>query len=126
MAKSAAEPVPQKELTPSDSSRVTAILNKGARFSGKLTFEGTVKIGGQFEGEIYTPDNLVVDSGAFVSAQIEAESVIISGHVEGHIFARRKVLMHPPAVFKGTVTTPSLKIDEGVVFEGASYMSKDS
>ncbi len=32
--------------------------------------------------------------------------------------------MNPPAIFKGTVTTPSLKIEEGVVFEGASHMPK--
>ena len=27
-------------------------------------------------------------------------------------------MMHPPAVFKGTLTTPSLRIDEGAIFEG--------
>ncbi|MGE0634205.1 MAG: polymer-forming cytoskeletal protein [Pseudobdellovibrionaceae bacterium] len=50
--------------------------------------------------------------------------MVISGYVEGNIFARRRVIMHPPAIFIGSVTTPSLRIDEGVVFEGASYMPK--
>lgn len=104
--------------------QVSAILDKGASFEGKLTFEGTVQIGGEFRGEIFTKDTLVVNKGSFVSAQIEAETIIISGRVEGNIFARQKVIMHPPAVFKGTVTTPSLRIEEGVVFEGASYMPK--
>jgi cytoskeletal protein CcmA (bactofilin family) len=103
---------------------VTAILDRGASFDGKLTFEGTVQIGGAFKGEIFTKDILIINQGAFVQAQIEADTVIISGHVEGNLFARRRVIMHPPAVFKGTVTTPSLRIDEGVVFEGASYMPK--
>lgn len=104
--------------------RITAILDKGSSFEGKLTFEGTAQIGGNFTGEIFTQDTLIINQGAVVSAQIEAETVIINGRVEGNLFARRRVLMHPPAVFKGTVTTPSLKIDEGVVFEGASYMPK--
>ncbi len=104
--------------------QVSAILERGASFEGKLTFEGTVQIGGEFRGEIFTNDTLVVNDGAYVAAQIEADYIIISGKVEGNIFARKKVIMHPPAVFKGTVTTPSLKIDEGVVFEGASYMPK--
>ncbi len=104
--------------------QVTALLDMGAAFDGRLTFEGTVRIGGQFRGEIFTNDTLVVNPGAFVEAQIEADTVIISGTVKGNIFARRRVLMHPPAVFQGTVTTPSLRIDEGVVFEGASYMPK--
>lgn len=103
---------------------VTAILDQGAHFDGRLSFEGTAQIGGHFKGEIFTKDTLVVNEGAQVVAQIEADTIIISGRVEGNLFARRRVIMHPPAVFKGTVTSPSLRIDEGVVFEGASYMPK--
>lgn len=104
---------------------VSAILDHGAKFEGKLTFEGTVQIGGEFRGEVFTKDTLVVTQGAVVCAEIEAETIIISGRVEGNLFARRRVIMHPPAIFKGTVTSPSLRIDEGVVFEGASYMPKN-
>ncbi len=104
--------------------RVTALLDQGASFDGRLTFEGTVRISGHFKGEIFTNDTLVINPGAQVEAQIEADTVIISGSVRGNIFARRKVVMHPPATFRGTVTTPSLRIDEGVVFEGASYMPR--
>jgi len=105
--------------------QVTAILDHGAKFEGKLTFEGAVQIGGEFSGEIFTKDTLIVNEGASVFAEIEADTIIISGRVEGNLFARRRVIMHPPAVFKGTVTSPSLRIDEGVVFEGASYMPKN-
>lgn len=104
--------------------QMTALLDHGCMFDGRLTFEGTVRIGGWFRGEIFSNDTLVVNPGAKVDAQIEADTVIICGRVKGNIFARRKVIMHPPAIFTGTVTTPSLRIDEGVVFEGASYMPK--
>jgi len=107
------------------SGQVTALLDHGASFDGRLTFEGTVRIGGVFKGEIFTNDTLVINPGSVVEAQIEADTVIISGEVKGNIFAKRRVIMHPPAAFKGTVTTPSLRIDEGVVFEGASYMPKN-
>ncbi len=106
------------------SGNVTAILDQGTTFEGKLSFEGTVQIGGNFKGEIFTKDTIVVNETASINAQIEADVIIISGRVEGNIFARRRVIMHPPAIFKGTVTSPSLRIDEGVVFEGASYMPK--
>ncbi len=103
---------------------VSAILDQGSSFDGRLTFEGTVQIAGEFKGEIFTNDTLIVSKGSFVSAQIEADVIIISGKVEGNLYARKKIIMYPPAVFRGTVTTPSLKIDEGVVFEGASYMPR--
>jgi cytoskeletal protein CcmA (bactofilin family) len=114
------------ELFSEDSPRgkISAILEKGSKFEGRLAFEGTVKISGEFKGEIFTPDNLVVNAGAVVEANIEADLIIICGKVEGNIFARKRVIMHPPATFKGTVTSPSLRIDEGVVFEGASYMPR--
>ncbi|MFZ4405332.1 MAG: bactofilin family protein [Pseudobdellovibrionaceae bacterium] len=103
---------------------ITAILDQGTYFEGKLSFEGTVQIGGSFKGEIFTKDTIIINESAQIAAQIEADTIVINGRVEGHLFARRKVVMHPPAVFKGTVTSPSLRIDEGVVFEGASYMPK--
>lgn len=103
---------------------VTSILDYGTRFEGKLSFEGTVQIGGEFVGEIYTNDTVIINEKASVQAQIEADVIIISGHVEGNLFARGRVIMRPPAAFKGTVTSPSLRIDEGVVFEGASYMPR--
>jgi cytoskeletal protein CcmA (bactofilin family) len=112
------------EITSNNNRAVTAILDQGATFEGKLSFEGTVQIGGCFKGEIFTKDTLVINPGSKVIAQVEAENIIISGYVEGNLFARKKIIMHPPAVFKGTVTTPSLRIEEGVVFEGASYMPK--
>ena len=112
-------------VDPIEPGQLTALLDLGATFEGRLTFEGTVRIGGEFKGEIFTKDTLVINPGAKVEAQIEADVVIISGSVTGHVFARRRVIMHPPATFRGTVTTPSLQIDEGVMFEGASYMPKN-
>lgn len=114
----------EESVENSATQQVTALIDQGASFEGQLTFEGTVRISGKFKGEIFTKDTLVIDTGAEVEAQIEADVVIISGQLKGNVFARRRVQMFPPAVFKGTVTTPSLKIEEGVVFEGATYMPK--
>jgi cytoskeletal protein CcmA (bactofilin family) len=109
-----------------ESGSINAVLDKGAQFEGKLTFEGTVRIAGKFTGEIFTNDVLVISEGAEVNAQIDAAVVIISGTVIGHISAREKVVAHPPAIIRGTVTTPSLRIDEGVVFEGSTTMPRDN
>ena len=113
---------PLKEEPNLGDTRVTGLLDRGARFEGKLTFEGVVRIGGEFYGEIFTQDTLVIHPGARVVADVEADVVVISGHFEGNMSAKRRVIMHPPASFKGSVTTPSLRIDEGVTFEGASRM----
>lgn len=103
---------------------ISTLIEENSSFEGRLSFSGTAKISGQFRGEIYTKHHLVITETAQVTAEIEAGMVTIMGNLEGNVVATKKVIMMPPATFRGTVTTPSLKIEEGVVFEGASYVPK--
>jgi cytoskeletal protein CcmA (bactofilin family) len=48
--------------------------------------------------------------------------VIIFGKVEAIIQAKHRVEIRKPAVFKGEMSTPSLKVEEGVIFEGTNKM----
>ena len=107
---------------PVNQSFVTAVIDQGCEFEGKLCFHGTVRVGGIFKGEIYTPDTLIISQGAQVDAEIDAGTVIISGEVSGSIRAKNRVEIHKPAIFKGDILTPSLSVDEGVIFEGSSKM----
>src|SRR4051794_8285408 len=102
---------------------VTAVIDQGCEFEGKLCFHGTVRIGGIFRGEIYTPDTLIIAEGARVDAQIDAGTIIISGEVNGSLKAKHRVEIHRPAIFRGDILTPSLSVDEGVIFEGSSKMA---
>ena len=105
---------------------VTAVIDQGCEFEGKLCFHGTVRIGGSFRGEIYTPDTLIISEGARVDATIDAGAIIISGEVNGSLRAKYRVEIHKPAVFRGDILTPSLSVDEGVIFEGSSKMTPSS
>ncbi len=105
-----------------ESHEVSGVIEKGCEFEGKLCFEGTLRIGGTFRGEIYTNDVLVIGEGAKVNAEIEAGTIIINGEVTGNIVAKHRVEIHRPAIFRGNIVTPSLMVDEGVIFEGSSKM----
>ena len=61
-----------------------ALLGRGCRFDGKLTFEGTVQIDGEFIGSIDSPGHLIV-SDAMIEGTINVASAIISGTVKGKI-----------------------------------------
>jgi cytoskeletal protein CcmA (bactofilin family) len=102
---------------------ITAVIDQGCEFEGKLCFHGTVRIGGVFRGEIFTPDTLIISEGAQVDAQIEAGIIIISGEVNGSLRAKHRVEIHNPAIFRGDILTPSLSVDDGVIFEGSSKMA---
>lgn len=105
-------------------SNLNAFLGEGTSFKGTLTFEGTVRIDGRLEGEIFTKDTLVVGEAAQVHAAIHAGVVVISGTVRGNITAERKIDLHASGRLYGDISTPSLVIEEGVVFEGSCTMGQ--
>jgi len=105
-------------------SNLNAFLGEGTSFKGTLTFEGTVRIDGKLEGEIFTKDTLVIGEGAQVNASIHVGVVEISGTVHGNITAERKVDIHSSGRLFGNISTPSLVIEEGVVFEGNCTMGR--
>jgi cytoskeletal protein CcmA (bactofilin family) len=107
---------------PDDTAHVATALGKGSQISGKLSFEGTVRIDGQVEGEIAAQESVVIGESAVVKAQVTADAIIITGTVTGDITARRRVEIRAPGKLYGNITTPSLVIHDGVVFEGRCSM----
>lgn len=107
---------------PASTGDLNALLGRGSEFEGKLTFEGTVRIDGKFNGTIVTNDVLVIGEGAKVSAEISAGTIIVHGEVSGNVKAKTSVELHHPAKMKGNIDTPSLMIEKGVVFEGQCKM----
>ena len=105
---------------------IKAFLGEGTDFKGILTFEGTVRIDGQMEGEIFTKDTLIVGESAVVNAEINVHTIAISGIVRGNINATGKIEVHRPGKLFGNVKTPSLFIEEGVIFEGNCTMAYDT
>ena len=101
---------------------VHTLLGKGSEFEGKLTFEGQVRIDGKFNGQIVTKDVLVIGDGARVTAEINAGTVIINGTVEGNVRAAQLIELHAPARVKGSLESPALTMDRGVIFEGTTTM----
>ncbi len=109
----------------SNTSEINALLGKGSEFEGKLAFEGTVRIDGRFKGEILSKDVLIVGEGAEVEAEIQVNRVVVYGNVTGNVVAPGGVNLHAPARLVGSITTRSLTIDEGVVFEGTCHMETE-
>ncbi len=107
---------------PVNTGDLNALLGRGSEFEGKLTFEGTVRIDGKFNGTIVTNDVLVVGEGAKVSAEISAGTVIVHGEITGNVKAKNSVELHHPARMKGNIETTSLMIEKGVTFEGQCKM----
>ncbi|MBY0516073.1 MAG: polymer-forming cytoskeletal protein [Bacteriovoracaceae bacterium] len=103
---------------------ICAIIEEGCKFEGNLSFSGVVRIAGVVNGSVFSNDTLIISEGAIINADINANVVIISGSVKGNIKASSRVEIRRPARFEGTVISPSLVVEEGVIFHGVTKMKE--
>lgn len=100
---------------------VSVLFGADSSVNGKLRFSGSVQIDGTFGGTI-TTDTLVVGEDAKIRAEVSCGSAIVKGEVTGNISARESVELRGRARVVGDITTPSLSVEKGVMFDGASRM----
>ncbi len=104
---------------------IATTLGRETVFTGTMRFTSSLKIDGNFEGEIESSGFLFVEEGAHVRANIRVRSVVVGGVVHGNIVATEKLEMLSTGKVYGNVTTSKLKIADGVVFEGKCEMIRD-
>ena len=107
-----------------ESGDIIAFVGEEVAFKGTIKYQGTVRVDGRLEGEIYTDGNLIIGQKAVITAKIEAGTVTCQGQITGEVLAKNRVKLLSPAVFDGTITTPLLSMDEGVMFNGSCNMSQ--
>ncbi|MGB0909175.1 MAG: bactofilin family protein [Nitrospirales bacterium] len=97
---------------------VVAFIGPGVDFKGEIFYEGSVQIDGTLEGQIHTEGVLLVGEQAVINAKVHAGSVISKGKVNGNIVAGKQVQLLSTAIMDGSLTTPELSMEIGVVFNG--------
>ena len=108
----------------SDNEEVRAFLGKGAEFTGKLMFNGSVRIDGDFKGSIFGNGMLVIGEGAEIEADIRADAVMISGEVRGKIDVKKTIRIYSTGKVLGDLNTPLFAVEEGAFFEGTCRMAR--
>jgi len=101
---------------------LSAFIDQGSVFEGKLSFKDTVRIDGGFKGEISSENTLIVGESGEISATIHSSTVVVSGTVTGDIHAKESVVLHKSAQVDGDINTPSIVIEKGAVFNGSLAM----
>jgi cytoskeletal protein CcmA (bactofilin family) len=103
---------------------VRAFLGKGAEFAGKLMFNGSVRIDGDFKGSIFGSGTLVIGEGAEIEADIRVDAVMISGDVRGQIDVKKQIRIYSTGKVTGDLNTPLFAVEEGAFFEGTCHMTR--
>ena len=103
---------------------VSAFVGKGVEFKGTISYSGTVRIDGYLDGEIHTDGILLIGEDAVLQAKITAGTVVCKGKITGDIVVKEQVKLRAPAVVNGSVKTPLLSIEDGVLFNGNLEMAQ--
>ena len=102
---------------------IKAYFDEGIKLEGKLVFEGTARIDGQVTGEIISKDTVIIGEKAKIEAQVEVNTIIVSGEINGNITSKNLLHLKRTGRIYGDINTPSLIIEEGGTFEGSCSMS---
>jgi cytoskeletal protein CcmA (bactofilin family) len=102
----------------------TTFIAPGAEFEGQLVIGSSIRIDGEYKGELVSKETVVIGENANVEASIRAKNVIIQGAVAGDVTATRELTLTNSGRLKGSVETPSLMVAKGAVFNGTTKMGR--
>ena len=111
----------QREI---DETKMTGFFDKDTHIEGDLSFKGSFRIDGSFKGNINSDSTLIVGENGKVEADVNIGFIIINGEVKGNIQARDKVEINASGRVIGTVTAPTLVVEEGAYLESSCQTSE--
>jgi cytoskeletal protein CcmA (bactofilin family) len=88
------------------------------RLIGQLHIEGDIRLGGTVEGQIDATGDVEIDEEAKVTASVAGRDVSIRGQVNGHVTARKRLVVAKSGSLTGDVRVARLMIQDGATFSG--------
>ncbi len=103
---------------------VNSIIGEGSEFKGEFKINGLLRIDGSFQGTIETEGKVLIGQHGEALTDIKARLVVVGGTVKGNIFATERVVLLNTGRVRGNIITPSLVMEDGVLFEGNCVINK--
>ena len=112
----------KKAATDFDEKDITTIVADDLEIKGTIRFKTSVMLKGVFEGEIYSEGLLVVGPTARVNASITTQTLVSHGEITGNVIANEQVTLKSTSIHNGDISTPTIIIENGSVFNGSCAM----
>ncbi len=96
---------------------LSGFLGPGASWSGDLSFEGRLRIDGDFRGRIYSEDLLEIGSTGRVEGEVDVARAVVAGTVDGVLRVRDSLVIEDSAVIRGEVWMTRIRVAQGALVE---------
>ena len=100
----------------------TSIIAQGCKFDGKITVRGSLRIEGEYKGDISEHESLVIGKTGVVRGSCKVKNAIIGGQLFGNVMAENKIELQSGSHVEGDTHTKRLVIAQGVFIEGNCSM----
>lgn len=101
-------------------------VEKQPELTGEITFKDMLRVNGHFAGKVSSQKGtLIVDASALVDGDIDVGVVVISGTVNGDVVGHERVELGPASIINGNISTRTLTMKPGAVFQGDCRMLKN-
>ncbi|MDH3615147.1 MAG: polymer-forming cytoskeletal protein [Gammaproteobacteria bacterium] len=115
--------VPKRRRLRDRSSGAATLINEGCKIDGFISGNGDFLINGEIDGDCDVGGVVTLADNGVWRGTIKANTVIVSGHVEGDIVAIGQVEITASAKITGTVSGEAIAVAEGAVVEGVMKTS---
>ncbi len=105
-----------------ESNRPNTVIGVGSSVRGTLMITGTLRIDGEFEGDVLSCERLEIGEHGVLRSDIEVREAMVRGRVIGSIRALGVVELKTGARMDGDVAAYSVVMEPGVHFTGRCTM----
>lgn len=112
----------EKEKTVQDEPGPNTIIGVGSSLRGTLMVEGTLRVDGEFDGDLLNCERLEVGPHGSVRVDVHVRDAFLEGQMHGSIQAEGRVVLLPGARMHGDLTCRHVVIEDGVHFTGRCVM----
>jgi cytoskeletal protein CcmA (bactofilin family) len=102
------------------------VVESVPELNGEITFKDMLRVNGHIAGRVFSQKGtLIIDASARVDASIDVAVAVISGTVNGDVIGHQRVEVGAGAKINGNISTRSLSMKPGAVFQGDCRILKD-
>jgi len=112
----------RQQQTPEEAPTANTIIGVNSNFRGTIMVAGTLRIDGEFEGDILNCERVEVGEHGIMRADVEVKEALIFGRVHGNIRALGSIEMRAGARVEGDVAALTVAMEQGVRFTGRCSM----
>jgi cytoskeletal protein CcmA (bactofilin family) len=94
------------------------IIGPTITVDGEIDAEGGVVVLGRVTGKLRSAEDVVVDAGGEVEAEVEAEAVAVAGRLVGPVDAKSRVEISAEGRVTGDLRAPRILIADGAQYKG--------